>query len=111
VSHPNPSIDYSQFPSIAGMTAPPPTNTYPYAENYFLSFQRELNSNTVLNLSYVGSEAPPVGCLFSKPGKPGSLPLIATLWTGRRESRHPVRELFQSADRLHPPRDRVRVRQ
>jgi hypothetical protein len=79
VSHPNPSIDYSQFPSIAGMTAPPPTNTYPYAENYFLSFQRELNSNTVLNLSYVGSEAHHLLVVYSaNPGNPAlclSLPL------------------------------------
>ena len=71
VSHPNPSIDYSQFPSIAGMTAPPPTNTYPYTENYFLSFQRELNANTVLNLSYVGSEAHHLLVVYSaNPGNP-----------------------------------------
>jgi len=71
VSHPNPNIDFSQFPSIAGMTAPPPTNTYPYAENYFLSFQRELNANTVLNLSYVGSEAHHLLVVYSaNPGNP-----------------------------------------
>jgi hypothetical protein len=71
LSHPNPSIDYSQFPSIAGMTAPPPTNTYPYTENYFLSFQRELNANTVLNLSYVGSEAHHLLVVYSaNPGNP-----------------------------------------
>jgi hypothetical protein len=71
VSHPNPNIDYSQFPSIAGMTAPPPTNTYPYTENYFLSFQRELNVNTVLNLSYVGSEAHHLLVVYSaNPGIP-----------------------------------------
>jgi len=71
VSHPNPSINYAQFPSIAGMTAPPPTNTYPYTENYFLSFQRELNANTVLNLSYVGSEAHHLLVVYSvNPGNP-----------------------------------------
>ena len=71
VSHPNPSIDYSRFPSIAGMTAPPPTNTYPYTENYFLSFQRELNASTVLNLSYVGSEAHHLLVVYSaNPGNP-----------------------------------------
>jgi carboxypeptidase family protein/TonB-dependent receptor-like protein len=70
-SHPNPTIDYSQFPSIAGMTAPPPTNTYPYTENFFLSFQRELNANTVLNLSYVGSEAHHLLVVYSaNPGNP-----------------------------------------
>jgi hypothetical protein len=71
ISHSNPSIDYSQFPSIAGMTAPPPTNTYPYTENYFLSLQRELNANTVLNLSYVGSEAHHLLVVYSaNPGNP-----------------------------------------
>jgi hypothetical protein len=71
VSHPNPSINYAQFPSIAGMTAPPPTNTYPYTENYFLSVQRELNANTVLNLSYVGSEAHHLLVVYSaNPGNP-----------------------------------------
>ncbi len=71
VSHPNSNIDYSQFPSIAGMTAPPPTNTFPYTENYFLSIQRELNSSTVLNLSYVGSEAHHLLVVYSaNPGNP-----------------------------------------
>jgi hypothetical protein len=71
VSQPNSKIDFSQFPSIAGMTAPPPTNTYPYTENYFLSFQRELNANTVVNLSYVGSEAHHLLVVYSaNPGNP-----------------------------------------
>jgi hypothetical protein len=71
VTHPNPNIDYSQFPSIAGMTAPPPSNTYPYTENYFLSVQRELNVNTVLNLSYVGSQAHHLLVVYSaNPGNP-----------------------------------------
>jgi hypothetical protein len=70
-SHPNSRIDISQFPSIAGMTATPPTNTYPYTENYFLSFQRELNASTVLNLSYVGSEAHHLLVVYSaNPGNP-----------------------------------------
>jgi hypothetical protein len=71
ISHPNPNIDYSKFPSIAGMTAPPPTNTYPYAENYFLSFERNLGANTVLDLSYVGSEAHHLLVVYSaNPGNP-----------------------------------------
>ena len=71
VSHPNPNIDYSRFPSIAGMTAPPPTNTYPYTENYFLSFERNLDSNTVLDLTYVGSEAHHLLVVYSaNPGNP-----------------------------------------
>jgi carboxypeptidase family protein len=71
VSHPNPSINFSRFPSIAGMTATPPTNTYPYTENYFLSFQRELSASMVLSLSYVGSEAHHLLVVYSaNPGNP-----------------------------------------
>jgi Carboxypeptidase regulatory-like domain/TonB dependent receptor len=70
-SHPNPGIDFSRFPSIAGMTAPPPTNTYPYTENYFLSIERNLDANTVLELSYVGSEAHHLLVVYSaNPGNP-----------------------------------------
>jgi hypothetical protein len=53
------------------MTAPPPTNTYPYAENYFISVERNLDSNTVLQLSYVGSEAHHLLVVYSaNPGNP-----------------------------------------
>src|SRR5579864_7444207 len=57
VNHPNPNIDFSPFLPQAGMTAPPPSNTYPYTENYFFSIDRQLAANTVLSLSYVGSQA------------------------------------------------------
>ena len=71
ILHPNPNINFSQFPSIAGMTAPPPTNTYPYTENYFLSIERNLDANTVLELSYVGSQAHHLLTVYSaNPGNP-----------------------------------------
>jgi len=80
-SHPNANVDFSQFQSIAGMTAPPPTNTYPYTENYFLSFERNLDANTVLELSYVGSEAHHLLVVYSaNPGNPAlcfSIPACA----------------------------------
>jgi hypothetical protein len=70
-SHPNSGIDFSGFLPIQGMTAPRPANTYPYAENYFLSFQRALDANTVLNLSYVGSEGHHLPAVYSSnPGVP-----------------------------------------
>ena len=46
VKHPNPTIDYSPFLPQAGMTAPPPWNTYPYNENYFLSIERAVAADT-----------------------------------------------------------------
>jgi hypothetical protein len=70
-SHPNPNIDFSPFIPQAGMTAPPPTNTYPYAENYFLSIERQLTADTVLSFSYVGSEAHHLLVIYSaNPGNP-----------------------------------------
>jgi hypothetical protein len=70
-NHPIPNIDFSPFIPQAGMTAPPPTNTYPYAENYFLSIERQLTADTVLSFSYVGSEAHHLLVIYSaNPGNP-----------------------------------------
>jgi Carboxypeptidase regulatory-like domain len=70
-SHRNTSIDFSPFLPQAGMTAPPPSNTYPYSENYFLSIERQLTPNTVVNLSYIGSEAHHLLVVYSaNPGNP-----------------------------------------
>jgi hypothetical protein len=69
--HPNSSIDFSRFEAIAGMTAPPPWNTYPYNENYFLSIERQFGRNTLLSLSYVGSQAHHLLLVYSaNPGDP-----------------------------------------
>jgi Carboxypeptidase regulatory-like domain len=55
--HPNPNITYvGVYNPQSGMTAPVPWDTYPYTENYFLSIQRQLAGQTVLSISYVGSE-------------------------------------------------------
>jgi hypothetical protein len=69
--HPNSSIDYSPYLPQAGMTAPPPWNTYPYNENYFVSIDRQLRTNMVLSLSYVGSQAHHLLVVYSaNPGNP-----------------------------------------
>jgi hypothetical protein len=77
VSHPNPSINFSQFLPQAGMTAPPPSNTYPYAENYFLSIERQLPGATVLSLNYVGSQAHHLLAVYS--ANPGNAALCMSL--------------------------------
>ena len=65
------NINFSPFLPQAGMTAPPPSNTYPYSENYFFSMERQLAPNTVLNLSYVGSQAHHLLVIYSaNPGNP-----------------------------------------
>ena len=69
--NPNSSFDYSIFEPIAGMTAPPPWNTYPYNENYFLSVERQFGANTMLSVSYVGSQAHHLLLVYSaNPGNP-----------------------------------------
>jgi hypothetical protein len=71
VNHPNSNIDFSPFIPQAGMTAPDPKNTYPYNENYFLSIERQLGLNTLLSLSYVGSQAHHLLVIYSiNPGNP-----------------------------------------
>ena len=71
VNHPNPNIDYSPYLPQAGMTAPTPGNTYPYNENYFLSIERQLGRNTLLSLSYAGSQAHHLLVVVSaNPGNP-----------------------------------------
>jgi hypothetical protein len=70
-NRPNPNIDFSPFLPQAGMTAPFRGNTYPYNENYFFSVERELHQDTVLRLSYVGSQAHHLLLVYSaNPGNP-----------------------------------------
>ncbi len=56
VHHPITGINFAPFLPIQGMTAPPPTDTYPYTGQYFLSFERQFSRNAILQLNYVGSE-------------------------------------------------------
>ena len=56
-SNPDPNQSFDAFIPIQGATGPNPNNTYPYNEQYFLSIERELRLGTVLNVSYVGSQA------------------------------------------------------
>lgn len=70
--HPNPSVIYDGvYNPQSGMTAPVPWDTYPYTENYFLSVERQLPGQTVLSLSYVGSESHHQLLVYSaNPGNP-----------------------------------------
>jgi carboxypeptidase family protein len=69
--HPDTSIDFSSFIPIAGLTTPNRDNTFPYNENYFLSVERQLSTNTLLRFSYVGSQAHHLLVVFSaNPGNP-----------------------------------------
>ena len=70
-SHPNPIPFNNIYNPQSGMTAPPPSNTYPYTEDYFLSFERQLPGQTVLSVSYAGSEGHHLLLVYSAdPGNP-----------------------------------------
>jgi hypothetical protein len=70
--HPNPNVIFNGvYNPQSGMTAPVPWDTYPYTENYFLSIERQLPGQTVLSLSYVGSESHHQLLVYSaNPGNP-----------------------------------------
>jgi hypothetical protein len=70
-SHPNNSVNWSNYTPITGDPAFYYRNTSPYTESYNLAFERELTPNTVLKLAYVGSQAHHLLVLTSaNPGNP-----------------------------------------
>ncbi len=77
-SHPNTSVIYNGiYNPQSGMTAPIPSDTYPYVENYFLSIERQLPGQTVLSVSYIGSEGHHELLVYS--ANPGSAALCMAL--------------------------------
>ncbi len=56
-SNPDPNLDFSQFEPISAIPGYKPTNTIPYTESYNLSLQRQIGTNTLLSMSYVGNQA------------------------------------------------------
>jgi Carboxypeptidase regulatory-like domain len=57
INNPDPSIDWSQYEPISGIPAYPTTNRIPYTEEYMLSLERQIDANTVVSASYVGTQA------------------------------------------------------
>ena len=55
-SHPDSSIDWSQFAPITGLPNYATSNRIPYTEEYMLSVERGLGANTVLSFNYVGTQ-------------------------------------------------------
>jgi len=56
-SNPNTSVDWSEYEPIVGIPSFYRQNVPPYTENYTLSIERQIRSNTVLQLGYVGAQA------------------------------------------------------
>jgi hypothetical protein len=70
-SHPDSSLDWSQYIPISGIPAYPVSNRIPYSEQYMFSIERQLANNTVFSASYVGNQSHRLLVLVeSNPGNP-----------------------------------------
>jgi hypothetical protein len=70
-SNPDNSVDWSQFVPITSSPGFFHKNRVPYSENYMLSFQRQFGANTLLSMSYVGTQGHRLlADLESNPGNP-----------------------------------------
>jgi hypothetical protein len=56
-SHPDASIDWSQFEPISGVPVYMANNKIPYTGEYMLSIERGFGNNTVLEVGYVGTQS------------------------------------------------------
>jgi Carboxypeptidase regulatory-like domain len=70
-THPVGTVDWAQFEPFTGIPAVAPGNVSPYAEDYLASVERELGRNTVLDVSYAGTQAHHLLTLLeANPGNP-----------------------------------------
>ena len=76
-SHPITSVNWAQFEPFTGIPAVSPSDVTPYAEDYMLSVERQLGGNTVLDVSYVGTQAHHLLTLIE--GNPGNPALCLSL--------------------------------
>jgi hypothetical protein len=56
-SNPDPNVNWAQFEPISSSPGYWYKNRLPYAEHYEMSFERQLGSNSMLNVSYVGTQS------------------------------------------------------
>ena len=81
-SHPDSTLDWSQYIPITGIPAYPVSNRIPYTEQYMFSIERQLGNNTVFSASYVGNQSHRLLVLVeSNPGDPALVPQPARLRT------------------------------
>ena len=71
-ANPISSVNWTEFEPFTGIPAVAPGNTTPYAEDYSLGAERELGRGTLLDVSYVGTQAHHLLALMeANPGDPG----------------------------------------
>ena len=56
-SNPDPNVNWAQFEPISSSPGYWYKNRLPYAEHYEMSFERQLGSNSMMNVSYVGTQS------------------------------------------------------
>ena len=56
-THPNSTVDWSNFEPITGVPAFAKNNVNPYSEDYTFSLEEQVRNNTIAKFSYVGSQA------------------------------------------------------
>lgn len=70
-SNPDPNIDFSQFEPIGATPGYKVTNTIPYTEEYMLSVQRQIETNTVITINYTANQGHHLPVLeAANPGNP-----------------------------------------
>ena len=76
-SNPDPNIDWSQFEPIGATPGYETNNVIPYTEEYTLSIQRQIGTNTLISVNYVGNQAHHL--LVLEPANPGNPALCLSL--------------------------------
>ncbi|HUB52611.1 MAG TPA: carboxypeptidase regulatory-like domain-containing protein, partial [Terracidiphilus sp.] len=56
-SHPNATVDWSQFEPLVGIPAVDPRDVTPYAQHWMMSVERQFGSGTLATISYVGTQS------------------------------------------------------
>ena len=71
--NPDSNIDWSQFEPISAIPGYSPTNKTAYTEEYMLSWQRQIGSQTLVSLAYTGNQAHRLLVLkAANPGNPAA---------------------------------------
>jgi hypothetical protein len=72
IGNPNSSVNWSQYEPISGIPGYSAGNRIPYVDEYIFSLERQLGGNTVLSVSYVGTQAHRLLVMVeANPGDPG----------------------------------------
>ena len=56
-THPNATVDWSQFEPLVGIPGVDPNDVTPYAEHWMASVERQLGTASLLTVSYVGASS------------------------------------------------------